>query len=112
MMDFKKLNETAMSNARRVLVERFDPDAFLVYSVAMHNLQGIDIEGTGIDDSIRDIFTAFSAYYKKAASGANAKKEFSEVVAQVQRMLTEMYYQADQDGKQKIKEICSNLVKL
>ena len=109
-MDFKKLNETAMSSARRVLVERFDPEAFLVYSTAMHNLQGIDIEETGVDDSIRDIFTAVSTYYKKTASGADATAEFSTVIEQVRRMLTELYYQADADGKNEIRKACEGIL--
>ena len=109
-MDFKKLNETAMNNARRTLVERFDPNAFLVYSVAMHNLQGIDIEETGVDDLIRDIFTAFSAYYKKTASGVDAGKERSEMLAQVKRMLTELYYQTDYEGKREIKRACEDIL--
>lgn len=109
-MDFKKLNEAAMSSARRVLLERFDPDAFLVYSAAMHNLQGIDIEESGVDDSIRDIFTAFSAYYKKSASGADAAAEFSTVIEQVRRMLTELYFQADADGKNEIRRACEGVL--
>lgn len=111
-MDFKKLNETAMNNARRTLVEHFDPNAFLVYSTALQNLQGMDIEGTGVDDSIKNIFSSFLAYYKKARSGQNATDELSAMLADVRKMLIELYYQVGDDGKNEMKRTCEKILKL
>ena len=61
-MDFKRLNEYALETSRNELADHFDWSAFLVYSMAISNLDfnANDIEGTEIDDNIKNIFDDFS----------------------------------------------------
>ncbi len=112
VMDFQKLNENAMTNARKALVEKFDPVAFLVYSTARQNLQNGDIDGTEVDNSIRGVFSAFSAYYRKSTSGDDAENELKEMLDQIQKMLTELYFQTGTEGKTMIREICKDILNI
>ncbi len=112
-MDFQKLNEIAMRDARNALVQRFDWQAFLVYSVALYNSQNTpDIEDTEIDDNIKSVFSDFMQYYNKKKAGHDASREFSDMLISFKKIITELYYQSNAEEKSKIKDIVSQIGKL
>ena len=109
-MDFQKLNEMAMKDARNVLVQRFDWEAFLVYSIALNNAQNVpDIEDTEIDDSIKSVFSDFVQYYNKKKLGHDASKEFQDMLSMFRKIITELYYQSNEEEKAKIKIVIEKL---
>lgn len=111
-MDYKKLSEHAMTEARKTLVDHYDPAAFMVYSIARQNLQGIDLEGTEVDDSIRGIFWAFSAYHKKAVLNQDRTEEFDLMMEEMRKMLTELYYQGTEEEKSSLKKLGEKVWKM
>lgn len=111
-MDFKKLSEHAMAEARKTLVDHYDPAAFMVYSVARQNLQGIDLDGTEVDDSVRGIFWAFAAYHKKSVLQQERTEEFEMMMEEMRRMLTELYYQGTADERAALKKLGEKVLKM
>lgn len=112
-MDFQKLNEIAMKDARNILIKGFNWEAFLVYSIAMQNMQNVpDIEDTEIDDNIKAVFTDFVQYYNKKQSGHDASKEFSSMLTAFRKIITELYYQSDDKEKEMIKSTLEKMQKI
>ena len=113
-MDFIKLNETALQSSRQALVQQFDWEAFLVYSIATQNLKAIqseDIEGTEIDDNIKNIFNDFAEYYRKKNQGERSESELRKMLKTLKKIVVELYYQADTNEKQIISESLSSINK-
>lgn len=111
-MDFKKLNEYALETARNELTNHFDWNAFIVYSMAVNNLNNAssnDIEGTGIDDNIKNIFDDFSKYFTKKSNGENSEAELAKMLVTLKRIIIELFFQANSDEKAKIKNVISEI---
>lgn len=112
-MDFQKLNEMAMRDARNILVQRFDWEAFMVYSMALQNTQTMpDIDDTEIDDNIKAVFSDFVKYYTKKKLKQDASREFSTMLDSFRKIITELYYQSDSAEKEKIVETVEKLDRL
>lgn len=112
-MDFKRLNEYALETSRNELADHFDWSAFLVYSMAISNLDfnANDIEGTEIDDNIKNIFDDFSKYYTKKNSGKNSDKELFDMLNTLKRIVIELFYQANLNERTKICDVIAEISK-
>ena len=112
MMDFKKLNEYALETARNELTNHFDWNAFVVYSMAVSNLNNAssnDIEGTEIDDNIKHIFDDFIKYYDKKNNGKDSIQELGIMMNTLKRIIFEVYYQATAKEKQIVVDCISSI---
>ncbi len=111
-MDAKKLHEAALESSRKVLVDRFDWEAYLVYTTAQRRLSEMDaMPDSEVDESIREIFSDFVRYYKVKQSGADASAELSAMMLTTRRMITELICQGTASEKNIIKERLSGVVR-
>lgn len=80
------------------------------YSIALNNTQNVpDIEDTEIDDNIKSVFSDFVQYYNKKKSGQDASKEFQDMLSMFRKIITELYYQSNEEEKIKIKSVIEKL---
>lgn len=110
-MDTRKLHEAALESSRKVLVDHFDWEAYLVYSTAQRSLSELDIvPDSDVDDSIKEIFNDFVRYYKVKQSGSDSTAELSAMMLTVRRMIAELLCQATAAEKIIIKERLSGVL--
>jgi len=99
-MDIKKLHETAFKSARDTLLNRFDPIAYIVYSLSLQNSElPEDIPDTDIDDNIRNVLDNFRKYYYKKSQNKNCSEELQSMLNTFNKIFSEIYYQCNQEEK-------------
>ncbi len=110
-MDIQKLHETAFKSARDTLINRFDPIAYIVFSLAGQN-SFEDIPDTDIDDNIRNALYDFRKYYYKKSENKLCSDELQSMLNTFKKIFTEIFYQCSKDEKQIFQRFAKSLSEL
>lgn len=110
-MDIQKLHETALKSARDTLINRFDPIAYIVFSIAGQNCVE-DIPDTDIDDNIRNVLYDFRKYYYKKSENIACTDELQSMLNTFKKIFTEIFYQCSKEEKQAFQRFTRSLSEL
>lgn len=110
-----EVNQRYKDAAEKSLAMRFDPEAFIVLSLALQNEKQLGepvdiIPDSSIDESTAEFIREFKKYHDEKKLGKGSTEQLRKTLKIIKRIATEIYYSCTEQEKAVYAEILGKVL--